>query len=255
MHNNQVGKHDGVRKLIFSLLLGCIFANGADVREATVRQMLEAHRWFDLREAVDGGKPPALNRGFVAAAFNGNARAERELQSALRAGATRERQFAVHEALFHLNLRSGLYRQAAIKARKKWALYPETSPPEGERDVVQVFERLPDVAVVSRKQAAVSYTTWPGGQIVTPLVINMSVITEAEAKRLGTSVLSSEVSAAGITGTPSPGAHMAVAERLQVGGTELRNVTFLVVRDEVGKFMEYPVGERGALGLPVMLAL
>jgi len=155
-----------------------------------------------------------------------------------------------------------------MEAKKKWALKPEKMPPDWERTQVRLFEQMPDLEIASRKAGTVSYTTWRSGQIVTPLVINgqaarfaldtdmnMSVITEAEARRLGTRVLATEVAVIGVTGSSAPGGHTAVADRLKVGGIEIRNVTFLVVPDDTGKFMEYPVGERGVLGLPVMLAI
>ncbi|MCU1238553.1 MAG: hypothetical protein JWP63_6520 [Candidatus Solibacter sp.] len=255
-------------KLTLLLLLGSSFGNGADRGDGTVRPMLEAHRWFDLRDAVITGESPAIYRGFVATAFNHDARAEREFRAATRSRPGRDLQYAVHEALFNANLRNGSYRRAAMEAKKKWAVKPEEMPPDRERALVRLFERLPDLAVVSRKAATVTYTTWRGGQIVTPLVINgqvahfaldtdlnMSVITEAEARRLGMHLIANDVAVSGVTGSEAPGAHMAVADRLKVGGTEIRNATFLVVRDDVGAFMDYPLGERGVLGLPVMLAI
>jgi hypothetical protein len=254
-------------KLTLLLLLASSFANGADLGDATIRPILEAHRWFDLRDAVSTGKSPALYRGLVAAAFNDIARAEREFR-VMRSRAGGGQHYAAHEALFNANFRNGLYRRAAMEAKKKWALKPEQTPPDWETALVRLFEQLPDLAIVSRKPATVAYTTWPGGQIVAPLTINgqaarfaldtdmnMSVITEAEAKRLGVRVSANEVAVIGVTGSSAPGAHTAVADRLKVGGTDFRNVPFLVVPDATGKFLEYPVGERGVLGLPVMLAI
>jgi hypothetical protein len=155
-----------------------------------------------------------------------------------------------------------------LEAKKKWALKPEKTSPDVETTLVRLLEELPDLVIVSRKPAAVAYTTWRGGQIVTPLMINgqaarfvldtdmnMSVISEAGAKRLGMRVSANEVAFAGVTGSSAPGGHTAVAGRLKVGGTEFRNVPFLVVPDSTGKLMEYPVEERGILDLPVMLAI
>ena len=255
-------------KLTLLLLLASSFVNSADLGDATVRQILEAHRWFDLRDAVNTGKSPALYRGLVAAAFNDVARAERQFRVAIRSGASGDQQYAAHEALSSASFRNGLYRRAAMEAKKKWALKPENTPPDWETAMVRLFEQLPDLQIVSRKPATVAYTTWRGGQIVTPLIVNgkparfmldtdmnMSVITEEEAKRLGMRVSTNEVAVVGVTGSSAPGAHTAVADRLEVGGSDFRNVPFLVVPDSTGKFMEFSVGERGALGLPVMLAI
>ncbi|HLK67612.1 MAG TPA: retropepsin-like aspartic protease [Bryobacteraceae bacterium] len=255
-------------KLTMLLLLASPFAKGADLANATARPILEAHRWFDLRDAVSTGKSPALYRGLVAAAFNDIARAEREFRVAIRSGASGDQQYAAHEALFNASFRNGLYRRAAMEVKRKWALKPEKTPPDGERALVRLFEQLPDLAIVSRKPATVAYTTWPGGQVVTPLIINghaarfaldtdmnMSVISEAEAKGLGMRVSEYEVAFIGVTGSSAPGGHTAIADHLKVGGTEFRNVPFLVVPDSTGKLLEYPVEQRGILGLPVILAI
>jgi hypothetical protein len=114
----------------------------------------------------------------------------------------------------------------------------------------------------------VSYATWQGGEIAVPLAINgqtasfaldtdsnVSAISEAEAKRLGMRMVASQVQFHGVTGSIAPGARMAIADRLTVGKTELRNVTFVVLRDAQEPFVELPLGERGVLGLPVLLAI
>ena len=251
-------------KFTLVLLLGGSVATGADA----LRPILEAHRWFDLRDAVRAGKAPALYRGIVAAAFNDFGCAEKELRAAIRSGAGRDDQSAAHEALSNLYYRNGFYRRAAAEVRLKWALTPEEAPSEAEKVLVTAFERLPDPVVVSRASASVSYTTWHGGEIVTPLVINgqtarfmldtgseMSVISEAEAKRLGMRIVASEIQFHGASGSAASGAQMAVADQLTVGKTELRNVTFLVLRDDQEPFADYPLGERGAVGLPVMLTV
>jgi hypothetical protein len=101
-------------KLTLLLLLAGSFAKSADLSDAAARPMLEAHRWFDLRDAVTTGKSPALYRGLVAAAFNDIARAKREFRVAIRSGADGDQQYAAHEALFNASFRNGLYRRAAL---------------------------------------------------------------------------------------------------------------------------------------------
>src|SRR5690348_16550613 len=138
-------------RLTLSLLLASSFATGAEPGDTTIRSILEAHRWFDLRDAVSTAKSPPLYRGLVAAAFNDNARAESEFRVVIRSRAGEDQQYAVHEALFNANFRNGLYRRAAVEAKKKWALKSEKTPPDWERALVRLFEQLPDLVVVSRK--------------------------------------------------------------------------------------------------------
>jgi hypothetical protein len=58
-----------------------------------------------------------------------------------------------------------------------------------------------------------------------------------------------------VTGAGLEVRHIAVAAKLKVGKVELRNVTFLVVPDDMSLFAHLPEGQRGMLGLPAVLAL
>ena len=50
------------------------------------------------------------------------------------------------------------------------------------------------------------------------------------------------------------GVRVATADDLAVGGFRLRNVAFLVFRDDQQPFSDLPPGHRGAIGVPVLLA-
>jgi hypothetical protein len=81
-------------KLTRLLLLGYPFASGADGGDATLRPILEVHRWFDLSDAaLSAGKAPALYRGALAATFNDLGRAGGELREAIRSGAGRQERY------------------------------------------------------------------------------------------------------------------------------------------------------------------
>jgi hypothetical protein len=62
-----------------------------------------------------------------------------------------------------------------------------------------------------------------------------------------------------VKGTVATGAQVgfrtAVAGQLTVGNVRLRHVVFLIARDDQQPFVDLPSGERGVLGLPVLLAL
>lgn len=252
-------------KFTLLVLLAGALALGAD--DPSLAPLLQSHRWFELRAATRSGSAPAFYRGMVAAAFNDTVRAEKELRAAIQSGASGPEQFALHEALFSLYLRNGAYRKAALEARQKWAVKPESAS-STEKTLVPVFERLPELTVVSRKSASVTYKNADSGQIVAPVAINghaanflldtgmnMSVISAALAKHLGMRSVAEEIPFSGVTGETAPGAQMAIADHLTFGQTVFRNVTFLVLSDQQQPFVDWPLEERGVLGLPVLLGV
>jgi hypothetical protein len=249
-----------------ALMLGTAWAIcaaiAADGDDATLAGLFEAHRWFELRDAASAAPTPAIYRGAVAAAFNDRARAEKELRSAKPYQA-----WTAHDLLLSLYLRNGDYPRAAAEARLKWAARPEKTAPAQEQALVALFQKWPSMAVMTRGPATVTYTT-EGGDAFAPLVVNgeaakftldtggnMSAISEAEAKRLHLTIRAEEIALGGVTGSHGGGARSAVAERLTIGKTEFRNVAFLVMGDDQEPFKDYPLGERGILGLPVLLGV
>ncbi len=85
--------------------------------------------------------------------------------------------------------------------------------------------------------------------------MDISFISEAEANRLRLPI--HDVSAAslqdGASGNDVP-IRFVVADRLTVGGVELRHVVFLVTRNDAMPFVELPRDKQGILGLPVLVA-
>jgi predicted aspartyl protease len=247
------------------LLAGCCAAAGQN--DAALQAAFENHRWFDLRDAVAAGQAPPLYRAAVAAVFNHISRAETEFRTVTRPGAAPDALSIAHQMLSDLYMRNGLYRKAATEVRRKRAARPEKAPSAEERSAIASLERLPDLKLVSRRPATVRYTVTDGG-VVAPLTVNghavrfeldsgsnMSVISEAEAKSLGMTFNTAAVPVEGVTGSTEGGARFAIADRLTIGGTEFRNVAFLVLRDDQEPFAERPLGERGIVGLPVMIAV
>jgi hypothetical protein len=254
-------------KFLTFLLLLAIPAQAAD--EARLRAALDAHNWFELRDAVVSGGAPRLYRFFVAVAFNDVRGGEGELRAAIRSGTSREQLASMHHAMYRLYSRIGRYRKATLALRRCWALDPDraSTDPAVTADVA-AMEHLPDLKLVSRRPATVAYTNWAESpRVVSPMTINgqtvqfaldtdasMSGTSEAEAKRLGLRPTPGQPLYDAMTGGRSTKGHYAVADRLKIGNTELRDVSFLVLPDD-NVFAEVPLGQQGAVGLPVLLAL
>lgn len=252
----------------FVLLLPLLRLSYA-VDENNLRAALDEHRWFDLRDSVISGQAPTLYRFFVAAAFNDLRGAEKELKTAFRFGTYGDRLAAMHYAMYRLYMRVGQYHKAIREIRLCWA-QPDTPPPDAlAKEDVAAVDQLPDQKVASRGAATLTYTNWPEMSVlVAPMAINgqgaqfvldtdagMSGISETEAKRLGLRTLSGQALFDGITGKRATNGHYAVADRLRIGKTELRDVAFTVLPDNLDVWAKVPVSQRGVVGLPVLLAL
>src|SRR5262249_41020025 len=83
---------------------------------------------------------------------------------------------------------------------------------------------------------------------------NMSALSESEARMLGLPVHAGTAQTEDFAGGTAP-ARTAVAPRVTIGGTELRNVPMLVFPDSQPPWNEFPAGRRGTVGLPMALAL
>jgi hypothetical protein len=120
--------------------------------------------------------------------------------------------------------------------------------------------------LVSRRPASVSFTTWDG-RIVSPVTINghsthlpldsgaaISVVAESQVKSLGLRLIAGQPVFEGYTGK-SQQMRYAVADLVELGHTVLRNVSFVVLSDDLDVFSGVPPIERGAIGLPALLAV
>jgi hypothetical protein len=84
---------------------------------------------------------------------------------------------------------------------------------------------------------------------------SISVIGTSDAKLLGLTVKSVGTKLSESSGTDVSGVSIAVAKDLVIGGLHLQNVAFFVLQDTQEPFVEVPVGRRGLIGLPVLMAM
>ncbi|HYJ52549.1 MAG TPA: retropepsin-like aspartic protease [Allosphingosinicella sp.] len=85
---------------------------------------------------------------------------------------------------------------------------------------------------------------------------NLSVLSAETARRMGVTMIAGETSVSnGVEGTV--GVRVGVAERIEIAGTIIRNVPFLIIDDSNLTFPQVPGGYdiRAIIGLPVMRAL
>ena len=249
----------------FCLLLAiCAPLPGADLENLYL-----TNQWFRLRDA-SGPAAPQFYRGAVAAAFNDPATAERYLGAVMRTGSDTAQRVEAALLLEEMYTRSGRRKAAAAQLQRvETLLRGLTQASQLDRAVYRNFRQAraeqgalngyPDQTVVARGLSRIPYYQ-VDNQIVLPLTINghpanyymdtgssASFLSETEAKRLGLTV-----HAVSIPIEPY-GAHsdatatgVAVAHDLVIGNIHLRDVSFLVDRDD---------DHDGLLGLPLLVAL
>lgn len=229
--------------------------------------LYKSHRWFDLRDALRRGEGASLYRGAVAAAFNDIHEAELVLGTVIDAAPSSEQAADAERWLIALYVRNGRYHDATRMTRQQWAARPGDPVSDADRALAATLAGLPDLAVTAWGASTLQYMT-EGGDKFAPAAVNgravkftldtdsnISVIAESEATRLGLSIQKGGVMIGGASGARATSARTAVADRLDIGNVHLASVAFVVVPDTTEPFAEYPLGERGVIGLPVLIAL
>lgn len=245
------------RKLRVGCLVICALFPAAkgfsaqDEATADLKALYQGHDWFALRAALTNGSP-ALYRGAVAAAFNQTAEAETLLNQVIDSGSTTEADQA-SDWLTYLYLRHGRYQKAAAQM-------------DDHAPMARLLRDLPDQCanrvkpetlrcrINQRKLFLPLSINGQAAEFMVDSDANFSFMSESEARSLGLAMRESTKPVHGVTGNPVA-FRVALADRVGVGNVQLRNVIFMVLDDRENVFPNLPVSERGAIGLPVLLAL
>ena len=239
----------------------------ANNRIAELRSLYEAHQWFKLRDAVQASDAPSFYLGAVAAAFNDIKQAEKNLQSVINSAPQAGLVSESRELLINTYMRAGLYRRALSETTQALLAKPDASDLKNARALFSTVSRYPEQSVAERRASELRYQMKDGNLFI-PLEVNgkqasyivdsganFSLISEAEAKRLGLELHESSGATMGDSSGANIGFRIAVADHLTVGRVRLRHVAFFVMRDDQQPFVDLPSGERGIIGIPVLLAL
>jgi len=229
---------------------------------ARLKQLYDAHQFFELRAAVEGHAVPAFYAGVVAAAFGEFQIGEQLLTQAVRNAANAAAANDARESLIGLYMLTGR-SSAAVRVMDE--LLTAAPARTDVRDARAFIARFSDQRVESRRAAEVECSATTEG-VVLPVSINgkavhwlldtgfsNAALNESEARMLGLTV-----AAGGVTGDMQGGtapARTAVADRMTIGDTVLRDVPLIVYPDTQPPWSDLPAGRRGALGLPVAVAL
>ncbi len=252
--------------IAFVVLFAALPGSGA-VSNDDLWALYNARRWFDLRDAIAGGDAPAFYRGAVAWAFHQPGAAEKQLRQAIKIAPGSREALESRQMLTTWYSLTGHYRRAYFEYREVHALKPNDKGVKAELDSLEAWSRYPEPNVRERRHSQVPYEIKDGdlfvqlsanGREAHYLIdtgSNTSFISEGEARRVGMTLDKAQGFQSHDASGASGGYRVAVANELVVGGVHLKNVAFLVFRDDQLPFVNLPSGWRGALGLPVLLAL
>jgi len=160
------------------------------------------------------------------------------------------------------DLRTGRYADALILVDELLRVNPDR---DDLRNLRAVFGRGANMTV-RRKAGIFKCEVSPKG-VLLPLTVsgtrvdwladtgaNFSMISDAEATRLGLTILDAEGRVADLAGGTTA-TRVAVVPRMVIGRTVLEGATFMVFPAGEMPWRELPAGKQGILGLPPLVAL
>ena len=239
-----------------------VFCLAAQSGGPDLNSLFDDRRWFELRDVVWSRDTPAFYRVVVSCAFDDLSRAEKQFQQLTTSDPLSPETFEAHGMLASAHMRVGHYTQALSHLQSMQAVKPDYAGLSGAVGLLLALSQQPQPAVGKRGVSEVRLSQ----DMFIPLSVNgkqanygfdtgmdLSVMTEYEARRLGVAIHNVPGSAFqdGASGV-KVGIRFAIVRRLVLGGFELKNVTFLIVRNDATPFAELPDDKQGILGFPVL---
>jgi hypothetical protein len=232
-----------------------------------LKSLYESHQWFALRDAVKRVPPSSFfYAGAVDAAFNDMPSARKHLEAVITSSPHSPDTYEAHQLLATLYFRNGLYREALFHLDSMKAERPSAEDVSNMRPLFEAFSSNGDQTRIKRDISSVMMQRGAEG-LYLPLTINgkecayafdtganFSVMSESEASRLGLDVhnLGTRI---GDSSGGKIGLRVALVQNLVIGGLRLKNVAFAILPDSQEPFKDLPDGNRGLIGIPVLLAM
>ncbi len=254
-----------VRRVLVAMLVLSASATAGEKPE--LKLLYEQHRWFDLRDAINRNEQsvPELYLGAVASAFNNREAAEKYLRRAIHRAPDSQDAIEAHEMLGYLYGRSGRYRDVVEQFDSMLRIKPDRPDVKNVQSMYASFSPYPNQSVDKFLVTTISAEVGEDG-IVLPVSIhgktvhwaldtdlNVSLMSESEAHFLGVTVEEPVVQAAD-TDANITSVRTAVVDELTLGNVKLHSVAFVVLPDTQLPSDELSPGNRGLVGLPVVLA-
>ncbi|MGB6686788.1 MAG: retropepsin-like aspartic protease [Terracidiphilus sp.] len=224
--------------------------------------------WFAVQEAqVKGERLSSLCQGELDAAADRRGVAERELKAVIEQAPEGADAYEAHSSLSHFYLRIGRFHDAEAQILAMLAAKPKATDLANVRSLFALLGDYPDLEVSSSYPASIHSQTIDGN-VFMPVVVNglarnymldtglnLSLMSELEAARLGLTPQSSTTRLSDISGLNGPELRIVEIKNLVIGATHLSNVPFLIVADTNGAFVGIPKDQHAILGIQPLLAL
>ena len=247
-----------------SVIVSFLALSGLD-NQPEFKKQSDAHQMFLLRNALSRHpKSSDFYAGEVACAFNDTPTCEGKFKRVLAGEPKSNTAKQIHHILAYAAMREGRYGRSLQEMDALLAIDPNDSDAKGTRPFVEALSQFPDQAV-QRSGGNKVTVQMDDGRL--PLVINgkkasyfidtganLSTLSESDALLFGMEIYEVKSTGADINGNRVL-FRIARAKSLTLGSLELRNVAFLVVTKDAQPFVDMEPGERGLIGLPVLLEL
>jgi predicted aspartyl protease len=254
-------KHRYLLLAAFFCLFLASLSEAAPANEGDLKSLFDGRRWFELRDSILATKTSLFYEGVVACAFNDAHWCKAKLGAVIKLHPKSDEAIEAHKRLASYCLIHGEYRKARDHVNAVLAIRADDSDALSVQPLLAAFSEFPDQRISRRRPTPLQLQE--GGL---PFSINgveatywfdtganFSVMSEAEAKRFGLQIRS--VTAKGRVSTGAEvGFRIAFADQLSFGSIVVRNVEFLVFPDDQPPFKDGPLGSRGLIGIPVLLA-
>ena len=241
----------------------CALTLSARTDSSELRKLSDTHQLFLLRDALSTDpRGPDYYQGEVACAFNETTLCEEKFRKVLNGNLKGTEAEHIHHILAAVALRQGEYKRSLQELDALLTLNPNDSDAQGSRPLIETLSHFPDQQA---RGATTASAQLEDGRL--PVMINgqkasyffdsganLSVMSHSEAVRLGMKIQEVNSNTTDISGN-KVSFRLALARSFALGELELNNVAFLVSGDEQQPFVDMQPGQRGLIGLPVLLAL
>ena len=251
--------------LLLLLCLGSCSIH-AQSPDADAKALYDAHRWFDLREAVRKHTTAPFYEAAVECAFHQDDQARVDLERFISSHPAPEMLLQAQELAIGIDFRSARYRDALLAARGILSSKPDAEDIANFLPTLKVLAPYDRQSVSSRIDSVIPIQM-VDQNLVLPVTISgrmqhfildngfsLSGMSESEAARLKLSVHEVRTEIDTMSGAQVK-VRIAVVPEMIIGHTRVENVAFYVLPDDQPPFNQLEPGRRGILGLPVVLAL
>jgi predicted aspartyl protease len=234
-----------------------------------LKPLYDAHRWFELRNAVAHPGAPVFYEIAVESAFN-QPLAERDLNALISLKPDPATMNEARELLIASYYRAARYKEAFSQAKAILSKKPDAEDIRNILPTLKVLSSFQEQTVVPGDPAKANATIpieFQDQNLVLPVTVNgvqahyifdngfsLSALSESESIRLGLKIRDVKTSIDTMTGA-QVSVRIAVAKDLEVAGVHLRNVAFYVLPKNEPPLNQLAPGRQGILGLPVIFAL